>query len=113
MVRWRSFDGLELSGLLVLPIFVQLPKAGFPLVVELHGGPMGGVTNYGQLINATTLEWQLWAEKGMPYSSQTTAAVSSRGSVHLLRREIAASSIVTMHRMSWMRASLPTARRLR
>src|SRR6202023_1497000 len=47
-IHWRSFDGMEIWGLLLTP-----PGDGdarqrrrLPLVVYLHGGPIGGVT-YG------------------------------------------------------------------
>lgn len=37
-VRWKSFDGLEIEGLLHLPPGYQ-PGIRLPLLVELHGGP--------------------------------------------------------------------------
>lgn len=37
-VRWRSFDGLEIEGLLHLPAGYR-PGTRLPLLVELHGGP--------------------------------------------------------------------------
>ncbi|MCG8460963.1 MAG: S9 family peptidase [Holophagales bacterium] len=37
-VRWRSFDGLEIEGLLHLPPGYR-PGTRLPLLVELHGGP--------------------------------------------------------------------------
>ena len=44
-VKWRSFDGMEIWGLLLTP---SDPPAGRPLptLVYIHGGPGGGVT-YG------------------------------------------------------------------
>jgi dipeptidyl aminopeptidase/acylaminoacyl peptidase len=43
-VSWRSFDGMEIWGLLLTP---PAPRPGrLPLLVYVHGGPGGGVT-YG------------------------------------------------------------------
>lgn len=36
--RWRTFDGLELDGLLTLPLGYQ-PGQRYPVVVNPHGGP--------------------------------------------------------------------------
>ena len=44
-VKWRSFDGFEIWGLLLTPPDAT-PGAKLPLVVYCHGGPGGGVT-YG------------------------------------------------------------------
>ena len=38
VVRWPSFDGLEIEGILVKPLGYQ-PGRRFPLVVGAHGGP--------------------------------------------------------------------------
>ncbi len=43
-VRWRSFDGMEIWGLLLTP--PQSTGGKLPLLVYCHGGPGGGVT-YG------------------------------------------------------------------
>src|SRR3954465_5196821 len=37
--RWKSFDGLEIEGILVLPR--ERPDGPLPLVVGVHGGPTG------------------------------------------------------------------------
>ena len=37
--RWKSFDGLEIEGILVLPR--ERPEGPLPLVVVVHGGPTG------------------------------------------------------------------------
>jgi len=37
--RWKSFDGLEIEGILVLPR--ERPEGPLPLVVGVHGGPTG------------------------------------------------------------------------
>jgi dipeptidyl aminopeptidase/acylaminoacyl peptidase len=46
-VAWRSFDGMEIWGLLLTPPGKQESK-NLPLIVYCHGGPIGGVT-YGLL----------------------------------------------------------------
>jgi dipeptidyl aminopeptidase/acylaminoacyl peptidase len=44
-VRWRSFDGMEIWGLLLTPAAAAAGRP-LPLLVYCHGGPIGGVT-YG------------------------------------------------------------------
>lgn len=39
-IWWKSGDGLEIEGLLTLPVGYQ-PGKKYPLVVVVHGGPMG------------------------------------------------------------------------
>jgi dipeptidyl aminopeptidase/acylaminoacyl peptidase len=39
-LRWRSPDGREIEGLLILPLGYQ-PGSRYPLVVHVHGGPSG------------------------------------------------------------------------
>ena len=62
-VRWKSSDGLEIAGILVLPPGAA-PGRLVPMVVELHGGPIGGESVTGQLICVGALERQIWAAKG-------------------------------------------------
>jgi dipeptidyl aminopeptidase/acylaminoacyl peptidase len=38
VIRWRSSDGLEIEGLLCLPVGYEADKS-YPLIVEPHGGP--------------------------------------------------------------------------
>ncbi|HKV99832.1 MAG TPA: S9 family peptidase [Vicinamibacterales bacterium] len=45
-IKWRSFDGFEIWGLLLTPPGTSSPAPRLPLVVYIHGGPGGGVT-YG------------------------------------------------------------------
>ena len=62
-VRWKSHDSLELEGLLIKPVgFREGTK--YPMIVELHGGPTGGVRLGGQILNDTNLEWHMWAGRG-------------------------------------------------
>jgi dipeptidyl aminopeptidase/acylaminoacyl peptidase len=42
-IAWRSFDGMEIRGLLLTPPNVASPRK-LPLIVYCHGGPGGGVT---------------------------------------------------------------------
>ena len=43
VVRWNSFDGMQLFGLLLRP--PAPAKAPMPMLVYVHGGPGGGVTH--------------------------------------------------------------------
>jgi len=42
-IQWRSFDGMEIWGLLLTPPGYR-PGQRLPLVVYVHGGPIGGFT---------------------------------------------------------------------
>ena len=62
-IQWKSRDGLEIAGLLIRPIgFV--PNKKYPLFVDLHGGPVGGIYLRGSVLTTSPLEWHLWATKG-------------------------------------------------
>jgi dipeptidyl aminopeptidase/acylaminoacyl peptidase len=39
-IQWKSKDGLEIEGLLTLPVGYE-PARRYPMVVVIHGGPMG------------------------------------------------------------------------
>ena len=41
VIQWKSSDGLEIEGLLCLPVGYEQGKS-YPLIVEPHGGPHGG-----------------------------------------------------------------------
>src|SRR5262249_29986542 len=43
-IAWRSFDGMEIWGLLLTPAGAT-PGRRLPLLVYVHGGPGGGVTH--------------------------------------------------------------------
>ena len=62
-VRWKSTDGLEIAGMLVTPPDFT-PGKRYPMVVDLHGGAVGGVSPEGQIICIGPLERQIWATKG-------------------------------------------------
>jgi len=40
VIRWKSFDGLEIEGILTYPLHYEKGKR-YPLIVELHGAPTG------------------------------------------------------------------------
>jgi dipeptidyl aminopeptidase/acylaminoacyl peptidase len=44
VLSWRSFDGMEIWGMLVTPSGHR-PGTRIPLVVYVHGGPIGGFTH--------------------------------------------------------------------
>jgi dipeptidyl aminopeptidase/acylaminoacyl peptidase len=41
VIRWKSKDGLEVEGLLTLPVGYEQGKK-YPLILNIHGGPAGG-----------------------------------------------------------------------
>ena len=43
VIRWRSFDGLEIEGLLTYPLNYQAGQR-YPLLLVIHGGPAGVFT---------------------------------------------------------------------
>lgn len=63
VVNWKSRDGLELSGFIVFPNNYD-SRHKYPLLVDLHGGPVGGVRPVGSILLRTPLEWHMWAAKG-------------------------------------------------
>ena len=71
-VRWPSDDGVEIEGMLVLPVGHR-PGQPVPLIVEIHGGPSW------QWEERTMLSWHDWAQMlaGRGYAS---LAPNPRGS---------------------------------
>ena len=65
VVRWRTDDGLEFQGLLTLPPGYKGGR--LPLLVDIHGGPNGGVYIDGAMLMASPLEAQVWAGMGYAY----------------------------------------------
>lgn len=61
-IDWTSHDGVENSGVLIKPVGYSAGKK-YPLIVDIHGGPAGGVAGSGVLCIGA-LEWQMWANKG-------------------------------------------------
>lgn len=56
-LTWRSRDGLELDGLLVLPAGKSSADGPFPLVTLVHGGPYGRFADDLHLSWAAPAEW--------------------------------------------------------
>lgn len=50
-VRWRSFDGREIEGLLVTPLPTRKVRGGLPMAVLIHGGPTIAFRNVYYLSN--------------------------------------------------------------
>lgn len=44
LIRWKSHDGLEIEGLLHLPVGYEKGKS-YPLLLNIHGGPAGYFSN--------------------------------------------------------------------
>lgn len=55
VIRWQSRDGRQIEGLLILPVDYD-PSHPWPLVVQIHGGPVWAWWN-GFLAN-----WHEWAQ---------------------------------------------------
>lgn len=62
-VSWSTSDGLDFTGLLVLPVNYE-PGKRYPIIIDIHGGPYGGIKLSGALLSKHALEWQMWAAKG-------------------------------------------------
>jgi dipeptidyl aminopeptidase/acylaminoacyl peptidase len=59
VIRWRSFDGREIEGILVKPVNFELGRR-YPMLVAVHGGPFGRVRNILRQYYA----YQVWANEG-------------------------------------------------
>jgi dipeptidyl aminopeptidase/acylaminoacyl peptidase len=62
-ITWNSADGLPVGGVLVRPPGFD-PHRRYPLIVDIHGGPDGGIDLSGSILCMSPLEWQMWAAKG-------------------------------------------------
>jgi dipeptidyl aminopeptidase/acylaminoacyl peptidase len=62
-ISWKSHDGLVNHGLVIKPASYQ-PGKRYPLLVDLHGGPIGGVSLMGSVLLKTPLEFHMWASRG-------------------------------------------------
>jgi len=60
-VWWEAPDGLRVAGLLISPVDAAPP---FPTVIDIHGGPQGGVELSGALLSFSPLEWRIWTSRG-------------------------------------------------
>ncbi|MCS6885307.1 MAG: S9 family peptidase [Acidobacteriota bacterium] len=62
IVKWKSYDGLEIEGILIKPVGYE-PGRRYPLFVQYHGGPESADTNGWY---ATTTRWgQMLASHGI------------------------------------------------
>ncbi|MEE8585580.1 MAG: S9 family peptidase [Acidobacteriota bacterium] len=57
-IRWKTPDGWEIEGILVLPVDYQ-PGRRYPLILQIHGGPTGRFTHSYNSRNV-----QVWAGRG-------------------------------------------------
>lgn len=85
-ITWHSFDGLRIGGLLIEPVGYE-PGRRYPMIVDVHGGPNGGVRLRGALLNSTPLEWQMWAAQGYAVlvADYRGSGVYARGNAHWRR----------------------------
>lgn len=56
-LAYRAADGLELDGLLVLPVGKAAADGPFPMVTIVHGGPYGRYSDDCQLVWAPSAQW--------------------------------------------------------
>ena len=59
VIRWKSFDGWVIEGVLVKPVNFEQGKK-YPMLVAVHGGPYGRVQN----ILRQYYNLQVWANEG-------------------------------------------------
>ena len=63
IVRWKSFDGTEIEGLLTYPVNYQAGQK-VPMILNVHGGPAGVFTQNCVVSNGGTYPIAAWAEMG-------------------------------------------------
>jgi dipeptidyl aminopeptidase/acylaminoacyl peptidase len=76
VIGWKSFDGLEIEGILTYPLNYEKGKR-YPLIVELHGGPTGA---WYRVFTANT--WnknQIFAAKGFAVLQVNVRGSNGRG----------------------------------
>ncbi len=64
LIRWKSFDGKEIEGLLTYPLNYQAGKK-YPLILNVHGGPAGVFTQNFVAGNSGAYPIAGFAEMGM------------------------------------------------
>jgi dipeptidyl aminopeptidase/acylaminoacyl peptidase len=67
-VRWKSKDGVEIAGILIEPPNYT-PEKRYPLMVGIHGGPVGGTSITCDALCIGPLEAHMWAAKGYLFLS--------------------------------------------
>ncbi|HLI51774.1 MAG TPA: S9 family peptidase, partial [Thermomicrobiaceae bacterium] len=79
-VRWSSKDGLEIEGILILPVGYQEGQRS-PLMVHIHGGPCGAWTRH---LFAGWHDWgQFLAQRGYAVFMPNPRGSSGRGTKFL------------------------------
>jgi dipeptidyl aminopeptidase/acylaminoacyl peptidase len=80
VIRWKAKDGLEIEGLLTLPVGYEQGKR-HPLIVVAHGGPAGAFldTFIGSSINPKTCPYAVLAAKGYASLRCNVRGSSGRG----------------------------------
>ncbi|HYF32361.1 MAG TPA: S9 family peptidase [Chitinophagaceae bacterium] len=64
VIRWKSFDGKEIEGILTYPLNYEAGKK-YPLILNVHGGPAGVFTQTFIAANQGTYPIAAFAEKGI------------------------------------------------
>jgi dipeptidyl aminopeptidase/acylaminoacyl peptidase len=64
VIKWKSFDGKEIEGLLTYPLNYE-PGKKYPLILNIHGGPAGVFTQVFVAANQGTYPIAAMAEKGI------------------------------------------------
>jgi dipeptidyl aminopeptidase/acylaminoacyl peptidase len=85
-ITWRSRDGLEIAGVVTFPLGYR-SGVRYPLIMDLHGGPAGGVDPRGRL-TGSALELQMWAAKGFVVFSPDWRGSGIYGFAELERRRV-------------------------
>ncbi|HEU5422070.1 MAG TPA: S9 family peptidase [Nitrolancea sp.] len=79
-VRWRSKDGMEIEGMVILPVGYQEGQRA-PLLLHIHGGPCGAWTH---ALQATWHNWgQFLAQRGYAVFLPNPRGSSGRGTKFL------------------------------
>lgn len=79
-ISWRSSDGMEMQGLLILPVGYVAGRR-YPLLTHIHGGPMGAWTRH---LYADWHDWgQFMAQRGFAVFMPNPRGSSGRGTEFL------------------------------
>ena len=79
-IEWASTDGQTVQGLVLLPVGYQEGKS-YPLLVHIHGGPMGAWTTR---LYASWHDWgQIMAQRGYAVLLPNPRGSSGRGASYL------------------------------
>lgn len=64
VIRWKSFDGKEIEGILTYPVNYE-PGKKYPMILNIHGGPAGVFTQTFVAANQGSYPIAALAEKGI------------------------------------------------